>query len=33
VQWSLAVISLAGFNALISLGAAAAIFLLTRRRP
>jgi disulfide bond formation protein DsbB len=33
VQWSLAGISLAGFNALISLGAAAAIFLLTRRRP
>ena len=33
VQWSLAGISLAGFNALISLGGAAAIVLLARRRP
>jgi hypothetical protein len=33
VQWSLAGISLAGFNAIISLGAAAAIVMLARRRP
>ena len=32
VQWSLAGISLAGFNALISLGGAAAILLLARKR-
>ena len=33
VQWSLAGISLAGFNAIISLGGAAAIVLLARRKP
>jgi hypothetical protein len=32
VQWSLAGISLAGFNALISLGGALAIALLARRK-
>ncbi len=33
VQWSLLGVSLAGFNAILSLGGAAAIALLARRRP